>query len=81
MVATMSEYIRNLRILVFLLVLIVSVPLAVAAPGSDNKPNIVLVLMDNFGYGEVSFCRTLGSEVLQVLPNNTAYISWRTLSE
>ena len=24
-----------------------------AAPGNPTKPNIVLVLMDNFGYGEV----------------------------
>ena len=45
--------IRILSILAFLLVLVVSAPLAVAAPGSDSKPNIVLVLMDNFGYGEV----------------------------
>ena len=37
---------------VFLLVLIVSIPLTVDAAGSDDKPNIVLVLMDNFGYGE-----------------------------
>jgi len=28
-------------------------PLAVAAPNSENKPNIILVLMDNFGYGEI----------------------------
>ncbi len=49
----MPEYIRTVRIPAFLLVLIASVPLAVAAPGSDNKPNIVLVLMDNFGYGEI----------------------------
>ena len=49
----MSKYIRNARLPVFLLALIVSVPLAAAARGSDNKPNIVLVLMDNFGYGEI----------------------------
>ncbi|MCP3999094.1 MAG: sulfatase-like hydrolase/transferase, partial [bacterium] len=24
-----------------------------AAPGNPSKPNIVLVLMDNFGYGEI----------------------------
>ncbi len=48
----MLEYIRIGRIPVYLFVLIVSVPLALAAPGSENKPNIVLVLMDNFGYGE-----------------------------
>ncbi|MEE8079517.1 MAG: hypothetical protein V3T18_11020, partial [Pseudomonadales bacterium] len=49
----MAEYIRSVRIPVYLLVLIAPVSLAVAAPGSDNKPNIVLVVMDNFGYGEV----------------------------
>jgi hypothetical protein len=52
----MLEYFRTVRIpvvLLVLLVLIVSVPQAVAASGSDNKPNIVLVLMDNFGYGEI----------------------------
>ena len=49
----MSDCIRNARIPAFLLVLIVSGPLAVTAPGSDDKPNIVLVLMDNFGYGEI----------------------------
>jgi hypothetical protein len=49
----MPEYIRNVRFSVFLLVLITSAPFAVAAPGSDIKPNIVLVLMDNFGYGEI----------------------------
>jgi arylsulfatase A-like enzyme len=38
---------------VTLLVLIASIPVAMAAPGSDSKPNIVLVLMDNFGYGEI----------------------------
>jgi arylsulfatase len=49
----MSKYIRYAKITAFLLVLIVSVPLALAAPGSNTKPNIVLVLMDNFGYGEI----------------------------
>ncbi len=49
----MAEYIRSVRIPAFLLVLIASGPLAVAAPASDKKPNLVLVLMDNFGYGEI----------------------------
>ena len=49
---TMSEYIRSARMATVLLVLIASVPLAMAALGSERKPNIVLVLMDNFGYGE-----------------------------
>ena len=35
----MFEYIRIVRIPVYLFVLIVSVPLALAAPGSENKPN------------------------------------------
>ena len=48
MEATMSEYIRNERIAT-LLVLIVMAPLLVAAPVADSKPNIVLVVMDNFG--------------------------------
>ena len=48
----MFEYIRIVRTAVYLFVFIVSVPLALAAPGSEVKPNIVLVLMDNFGYGE-----------------------------
>ena len=49
----MPLYIRIARIPAFLLVLIVSVPTALAAPGSEGKPNIVLVVMGNFGYGEI----------------------------
>ncbi len=48
----MTEYNRRATILAFLLVLIVSITLTLDAAGSDDKPNIVLVLMDNFGYGE-----------------------------
>ncbi len=48
----MTEYNRRATILAFLLVLIVSIPLTLDAAGSDDKPNIVLVMMDNFGYGE-----------------------------
>ena len=48
----MTETIRRATILVFLSALIVSIPLTLNAAGSDDKPNIVLVLMDNFGYGE-----------------------------
>ena len=48
----MSQVVRSTRIITTLLVLIASVPLALAAPESERKPNIVLVLMDNFGYGE-----------------------------
>jgi arylsulfatase len=36
-----------------LLALIVAAPLTLAEPADENKPNIVLVLMDNFGYGEI----------------------------
>ena len=49
----MPRYIRCVRAPICLLVLIATVPLAAAAAGSDDKPNIVLVLMDNFGYGEI----------------------------
>ena len=63
--ATVPEYIRSARIPVFLLVLIASVPLIAAAPGSDSKPNIVLVVMDNFGYGEIG---VYGGGVLRGAP-------------
>jgi arylsulfatase A-like enzyme len=49
----MSRYSRIVRSSVFLLIFIMSPPLAVAASNGDTKPNIVLVLMDNFGYGEI----------------------------
>ncbi len=49
----MSEHIRNARTSIILLLLFsLSFP-SLAASRNDNKPNIVLVLMDNFGYGEV----------------------------
>ena len=51
MIKMLSRLVR--RTAAFPLVLIVLVPLAAAAQGSDSKPNIVLVVMDNFGYGEV----------------------------
>jgi arylsulfatase len=59
--------VRNpiVRAFMFLLVLVLSAPLAVAAAGSDNKPNIVLVLMDNFGYGEIG---VYGGGVLRGAP-------------
>jgi arylsulfatase A-like enzyme len=38
---------------------------ALAAPGDENKPNIVLVLMDNFGYGEIG---VYGGGVLRGAP-------------
>ena len=49
----LTDYIRIVRIsLLLLFVLLLASPMQ-AAPGSENKPNIVLVLMDNFGYGEI----------------------------
>ncbi len=51
----MPQRLRSVRILFFLLVpaLVAWIqPTAVAAE-SDDKPNIVLVLMDNFGWGEI----------------------------
>lgn len=44
---------RFLKILALVSVLILSAPFAMAASGDKAKPNIVLVLMDNFGYGEI----------------------------
>lgn len=44
---------RILKALAFIPLLIISAPGAVAATGNESKPNIVLVLMDNFGYGEI----------------------------
>jgi len=51
--AIMKMYNRMAIIPMVLLALIVSAPLALASPEDEDKPNIVLVLMDNFGYGEV----------------------------
>ncbi len=48
----MTMYIRRATILAFLLVLIVSIPMTLDAAERNDRPNIVLVLMDNFGYGE-----------------------------
>lgn len=52
MESAMTEYKHHLRLLACLLALIFAAPLALAAPADKSKPNIVLVLMDNFGYGE-----------------------------
>ena len=49
----MPKYLRSVMFSTFLLVLTVSIPQFVAASGIDDRPNIVLVLMDNFGYGEI----------------------------
>jgi arylsulfatase len=49
----MSISVRILIVLAGLALVLAAPPLTSAAPGSDDKPNIVLILMDNFGYGEV----------------------------
>lgn len=49
----MAKLFKNARILACLSIFIVSFPVTQAAFGDEKKPNIVLVLMDNFGYGEV----------------------------
>lgn len=53
MEAALTEYIRISRIPILLLLTFVLAAPAPAAGVSENKPNIVLVLMDNFGYGEI----------------------------
>lgn len=49
----MSHYTHFAKIPLLILTALVLIFPALAMPGSDNKPNIVLVLMDNFGYGEI----------------------------
>ena len=49
----LTDYISIVRIPLLLSLVFVLASPAQAAPGSENKPNIVLVLMDNFGYGEI----------------------------
>ena len=58
------NYNRSMRIPFCLTVLMMCVPVA-AAPGVADKPNIVLVLMDNFGYGEIG---VYGGGVLRGAP-------------
>jgi arylsulfatase A-like enzyme len=61
----MSGHIRSVIVTALLLIFFLSAPLAQAAPGSANKPNIVLVLMDNFGWGEIG---AYGGGVLRGAP-------------
>ena len=49
----MSEYFRSARMALILVSTLVWASPILAASGNSGKPNIVLVLMDNFGYGEV----------------------------
>ena len=53
------------RISLLLLFGFVLASTTLAAPGGENKPNIVLVLMDNFGYGEIG---VYGGGVLRGAP-------------
>ena len=61
----MTDYIRIARIPLLLFFGFVLASTALAAPGGENKPNIVLVLMDNFGYGEIG---VYGGGVLRGAP-------------
>ena len=49
----MSESLQSARMAVFLMTLLVWASPTLAASENSSKPNIVLVLMDNFGWGEV----------------------------
>ena len=49
----MLECFRTARITAFFVAILASTSASLAAPGNSSKPNIVLVLMDNFGYGEL----------------------------
>jgi len=49
----MRELTRTMNFSVALLILFAFVAPAAIAADSDDKPNIVLILMDNFGYGEI----------------------------
>ena len=49
----MSGCFRTARIAASLIAILVLASPTLAAAGNPSKPNIVLVLMDNFGYGEI----------------------------
>jgi len=49
----LSDYMRTKRSPLLLLLVLLLPLTALVASGAENKPNIVLVLMDNFGYGEI----------------------------
>jgi arylsulfatase len=61
----MKIFILIARIPIFLLFIFVLVSPIQAAPEDDKRPNIVLVLMDNFGYGEIG---VYGGGVLRGAP-------------
>jgi arylsulfatase A-like enzyme len=56
---------QSAKVSVFLLALVLLIPLTGVAAESEDKPNIVLVLMDNFGYGEIG---VYGGGVLRGAP-------------
>jgi arylsulfatase len=51
--AVLTDYIQTAKITLLLSFVFVLASPALAAAGTESKPNIVLVLMDNFGYGEI----------------------------
>ena len=61
----MLELIRTLGKFLLLVFFVASFPPAMAATNSADKPNIVLVVMDNFGYGEIG---VYGGGVLRGAP-------------
>ncbi|MFT5139815.1 MAG: arylsulfatase A-like enzyme [Lysobacterales bacterium] len=61
----MPECNQSAKVSVFLLALVLLIPLTGVAAESEDKPNIVLVLMDNFGYGEIG---VYGGGVLRGAP-------------
>jgi arylsulfatase A-like enzyme len=65
MEAAMFSYLGSKRNMAFFLVLMVSFALNAATINSGQKPNIVLVVMDNFGYGEIG---VYGGGVLRGAP-------------
>ena len=61
----MNKLITITRISISLLIIFILANPTLAALESDKKPNIVLVLMDNFGYGEIG---VYGGGVLRGAP-------------
>jgi len=61
----MSKLSRNIGLIAVVAAFVVALPLTTAASAAEGKPNIVLVLMDNFGYGEVG---VYGGGVLRGAP-------------
>jgi arylsulfatase len=49
----MPTHKRLVGLFICLLIVAIAPAAALAAVGSDDKPNVVLILMDNFGWGEI----------------------------